>query len=507
MNTAEKVIQLTLSKGLRRYKKQNSTVSLHLFKEQEKFEEKILNGKKNKKGSIFITRSKGHLNAAGTIGVVLSSEEAVLDHIDMASHWTPNVYNYGTYMDESKTIVKGHEERNLQQINCFVVDVDTKDVTPGEIVLAAMDKQLDMPTFILESPKGYQAYFVLDKPLYVSNKNNYRCIAVAKRISENIRKALSEELPGVDQACNHFGFFRMPNEHNVVWYQEDRTCNLAELIAWSKDQDLGYNRRLFTVFSNQEFSCNQIAENWVDQVLNLTEIKGQKGVIGRDNAMFTLALACYSSGKSEEDTYNLLDEYNSTLGSPLKNQEIQKVIRSAFKGKWKGASKEYIKMLLETWTNNSEVSLASFGNPRGWYKFKKERKDRVRSHLYEWEEDMIKYLHSHKDTKKGFIYFTQKELCEALNIPRSTLNKLLNKSTRIYRHVVGTGNKKQTGLATLAMLFNYVMEKKEEQIEKFVYFIRELVPCAANKVLTLLKGRRLQRESTFDSILNWDKTG
>ncbi|MEH7081055.1 primase C-terminal domain-containing protein, partial [Bacillus velezensis] len=265
----------------------------------------------------------------------------------------------------------------MQQINAFVVDIDSKASTPGEIVLAAMDKELGMPTLILESTKGYQVYFVLDKPSYVTNKYDYRCLAVAKRISENIRKALSEILPDVDHACNHFGFFRMPNEENIVHFDEESCVNFGELIAWSIDQDVAHRRNLFTVFTNNQGRSLQISDKWVEQVISCTEIKGKKGVIGRDNTVFTLALACFASGKSQGDTYDLLDEYNSKLDYPLKDKEIQKVIRSAFSGKYKGANKAHIENILETWTNVS-IPVSSFNTPNGWYKHKKDREDRER---------------------------------------------------------------------------------------------------------------------------------
>ncbi|MEH7081054.1 replication initiation protein, partial [Bacillus velezensis] len=60
--------------------------------QQEKLDSQNKKNKKQKQGSIFITRSKEHLSVSGTVGVVLSSEEAVLDHIGQATHWTPNVY-------------------------------------------------------------------------------------------------------------------------------------------------------------------------------------------------------------------------------------------------------------------------------------------------------------------------------------------------------------------------------------------------------------------------------
>ncbi len=479
MDKAQQAIELILHNGLRKYKYKNSRASVAMLDSQD-------TSIKMNDRFVFITRTKEDLtHDYGTKGVVLTSQEAVLDHIGQATHWTPNVFRVGTYFDRNRKVIQGHEERNLKQINCFTVDIDTKDVTPGEIVLAAMDNRLGMPTVILESPKGYQAYFVLDNPLFISNKNDFRGLRSAKRISENIRRALNEQLPGVDLTCNDFGFFRMPNEENVVWMDADSTCNLAHLIEWSKDQDIGHRRSLFKVLSNKPSRTTQITEGWVQKVLSCTHIKGQKGVIGRDNALFTLALACYSSGKTEEEAYNLLDEFNTNLNSPLKNASIQKAIRSSFSGKYKGASKEFINHILEIWADG-EATYSGVAPSQYWYKHKKAREDRVRSHWYEWEQDIIGFLKVQKNIEKGFVYFTQKELCEVLQIPRSTLNSVLKKSKQIYIHVIGKGSLRQTGLSTLAMLFNYAMKSKTEQMEKYIHCIKVIVPEAAERLQALL---------------------
>ncbi|MGE7854419.1 primase C-terminal domain-containing protein [Bacillus paramycoides] len=481
MDTAQQAIELILHDGLRKYKYKNSRASISMLDSQDtsiKMDDRF----------VFITRTKEDLtNSYGTKGVVLTSQETVLDHIGQATHWTPNVFRVGTYIDRSRKIIKGHEERNLKQINCFTVDIDTKDVTPGEIVLASMDNRLGMPTVILESTKGYQAYFVLDNPLYISNKNDYLGLRSAKRISENIRKALNKLLPGVDLTCNDFGFFRMPNEENVVWMDAESTCNLADLIEWSKDQDIGHRRSLFKVLPNKPIRTTQSTEGWVQKVLACKHIKGQKGVIGRDNTVFTLALACYSSGMTEEDVYNLLDEFNTNLYSPLKNASIQKAIRSAFSGKYKGANKEYINRILEIWSDG-EATYSGVVPSQYWYKHKKARKDRVRSHWYEWEQDIIGFLNMKKGTQKGFVYFTQKELCEALQIPRSTLNSVLKKSKQIYIHVIGKGSQRQTGLSTLALLFNHAIGRKTGQKELYLEFLQSIVPGVAERLHELLQG-------------------
>ncbi len=60
----------------------------------------------------------------GGRGVVLTSEEAIHENKDTFTHWTPNVYRYGTYADENRSYTKGHSENNLRQINTFFIDFD-----------------------------------------------------------------------------------------------------------------------------------------------------------------------------------------------------------------------------------------------------------------------------------------------------------------------------------------------------------------------------------------------
>lgn len=50
----------------------------------------------------------------GGRGVVLTSEEAIHENKDTFTHWTPNVYRYGTYADENRSYTKGHSENNLR---------------------------------------------------------------------------------------------------------------------------------------------------------------------------------------------------------------------------------------------------------------------------------------------------------------------------------------------------------------------------------------------------------
>ena len=179
------IFNLLLHEGINTFKKIGSAASLpQLINDQKETQ-------KHKKGAICVTRSKEDLSTpSGVRGYVVTSKETLLEDSVELSHWTPNVHNYLGYSDKERRHLKGHTEKNLQQINTFVVDIDTKKQPYTEILTAALDHSVGIPTLILETPKGFQVYFVLETPLFISNQNDFRGLKVAKRISENIRRSL-----------------------------------------------------------------------------------------------------------------------------------------------------------------------------------------------------------------------------------------------------------------------------------------------------------------------------
>ena len=104
------VVETVLHDGLLKYKFKNSKIR------------SITTKPGKSKGAIFAYRSKKSM--IGGRGVVLTSEEAIHENQDTFTHWTPNVYRYGTYADENRSYTKGHSENNLRQINTFFIDFD-----------------------------------------------------------------------------------------------------------------------------------------------------------------------------------------------------------------------------------------------------------------------------------------------------------------------------------------------------------------------------------------------
>lgn len=512
MNTVQKAIDLILHNGLRKNKVKNSKASLVALKGIEKLEEKIVNGKKNKRGAIFITRKKEDLSANfGTRGVVLTSEEAVLDHVGQASHWTPNVYNFGTYSKTGLRTITGHSEKNLQQINCFVIDIDSKSFPMTAINDVALNAGFGVPTMILETTKGYQVFYVLDQAVYVTNKRNYISIKSAKRISQNLREMFAESLPEVDLTCNHFGFFRMPSEENMIMFFEENVYSFKELQEWSKRQDDNKRKEFFVSPGKDNvlespFSKNapveqpkQIDELWFKQVINCTNVTPKQTKAGRNNAIFTLSLACFQSKVAIAEVMNMMDQFNSNLEQPLEHSEVRGIVMSAYSGKYQAAHKEYIDRLLATYATPGQVN--SFRSPAVfWKKHKKQREDRVRSHWHEWEADIIAFL-SMNSKNKPVLYFTQSELCEALDIPRSTLNTVLKKSNKIYKTVEGKGKAAKTGLSTIGMLISFALREKGQKRESYISYLKEIFPQMGNIELQAKNNSAMVEETAPYSLI------
>ncbi len=475
MKDIYKIIDTVLHEGLNTYKKIGTSASLLRLVEHQK------RASKHKKGAICVTRSKEDLATPfGVKGYVITSKETLLEDCLELSHWNPNVLNYLRYSDKTRRFVKGHEESNLQQINTFVVDIDTKKQSYTEILTAALDHSIGIPTLVLETPKGFQAYFVLEKPLFISNQNEFRGLKVAKRISENIKRSLAGVLQGVDISCNDFGFFRIPNEDNVRWFSEEMVYDFGSLIAWSKRQDDDQGRGLFVLSSKKEV-MDPTQTEWFQELLASRHVKGGEGQIGRDNLMFTLALACYSAGKGQDETLDLLDEYNSSLAAPIRHSEVRKIVKSAYKGRFKGAHQDYIQQLLEAWGTGKEITIH---NPMGgWYKHKKDREDRVRSHYSEWEEDVLAFIEKAASIDQPIKWSTQTALCEEIGIPRSTFNEVIQKSKNILVKRKGKGRAAQTGLTSIAVLLQCALSYQQRHRTVYIEAIRLFATESANQLV------------------------
>lgn len=457
-----KVYTAILKNGIRTYKYRNSTMKPagHIDS--------------SRNGAIFAYRSKQLMN--GGRGIVITSEEAIFENEQKLTHWTPNVYRYGTYADEHRTVVKGHSEKNLSQINTFVVDIDTKVNHEGEIVLACLDQIGYMPTMILESDHGYQVYFVLNAPAYVTKKRNFKVIEVAKRISTTIRTRLANQLPGVDVGCNHFGIARFPNQKNMVFCELDNRYSFSDWINWSmkqaSDQKNEAERKAKLVVFPEKKEYRQVDEPWFDLLLRKANIIGGEGRLGRNNVIFTLSLAYFSSGYSQETcAYNMF-EFNERLHDPLSEGELKKIMKSAYSGTYQAASRDFILELCQEWVSPGIQAKDLFISRRGWWKFKKPREQRKYSHKQEWKEDLKGYLSEKCSQDAPYFVIQKQELVTATGIPLRSLNRVLQelKQENIIFCQVKRGRKGGLKIASVRVLLAMLIQQKKE--ERAAYMAR-----------------------------------
>ncbi|MEI5992342.1 hypothetical protein A5881_003898 [Enterococcus termitis] len=481
------IYSLFLKDGIRKYKFKNSKVKPITYKPD------------GKKGAIFGFRTKEAMNAVR--GVVITSEEALWENEDSFTHWTPNVYRYGTYTSENRLFVKGHEDRNLKQINTFMIDIDVKvgQSCSGQDI---MDRSMELgfiPTLILETPGGYQVYYVLENPWFISNVNGYNSVKIARNVSNNLRRYFAEELP-VDMGCNHFGIARIPRNDNILQYNLEMTYDMQTLIDWS----FQYSADNLTDIEKPKLflltkKSKQKDAAWVDQLLNNTQIEGDKGLLGRNSAIFTMALAYYSSGESLENCYNDMDQFNTNLGNKaLKDTEVRRAVESAYSGKYHQAEQEKIDFLIESW-GSEKAYKASFkknkgtsgyrSHPSTWYKFRKDRSERKYSHKYEWKADILAFLKDKSYTYKPYFVTTKREIAEELNIPSRSLDKVLKEMQQEGRlfYSVKPGRGGGIRLATRNAIIQTILNVKKEVKEAYIEAVLSVFPVAANLVNRLLK--------------------
>lgn len=460
------VIDVLLHNGLTTYKQKNSKALLP---------DKVAANKNDqhyKHGAVFAVRSKDHFTAQGVKGHIITSKETLLEQAHTLTHFTPNIYRTFHYTDESRRYISGFEERNLLQINTFVVDIDTKKYSPQQITLACLDHCIGVPTLIIESDRGYQLFFALDTPMFVSNKDNYKCLTVAKRIAANLKQSL--HCVEADPFCNDFGFFRMPTEQNIVFKQLQVRYSFNELIEWSIRFNDNHEQSLFVLPTLPKSPLKLTQTEWFYALVQGINIKGKKGQLGRNNTLFTLALACYADGWDFDRTFDFLDEQNTRLTYPLPMREVHTLLTSAYSGKYTGPSKQYVEILLEQYTN---VQIKVQTKPVTWYKFKKSRDQRVKSHYTEWEDDLISYITTNTTVLQPFIWHTQKELCEKLQMPKSSLNDVLKHSNKLIKIVSGKGRGAKTGWTTVDMLRRHFIEQKKSNHATYISYVQAITNC------------------------------
>jgi hypothetical protein len=290
-------------------------------------------------------------------------------------------------------------------------------------------------------------------------------------LSDNIRKALNKYVP-VDTNCVPFGFYRIPREDNILDFY-DNAASTNQLLSWSKKYEEQEKRSfLRVVYSRKESENNLTSSEWYHALIRSTSIEKGYHSASRNNALMTLALANYASERPYEEAYDELDQFNSNLANPLKKSEFERTLKSAYSSKYKGVKRSYVEGLLEIWTDGN----VKFQGKEGWYKFKKPREERVRSHYEEWEEDIIAYLDAHTSPEIPFLEGSLNSIGKKLGMAVSTLKEVIKRSNKIIKRTIGRGRGAVTKLASRSMLFKSLLVLRKKRIQHTQITLVELLP-------------------------------
>ena len=469
------IMQFMTHNSLLLYKKKNSRVSSDQVAAYEAKENTNPYGK----GVVFVSPSKADLVEGK--GYVVTSYETLHEKRQTLSHWTPNTYRGGTYYNFKKRTIKGHTRDNLKQINVIGFDIDTKEVDLYALYLGCEELGLPRPNLLLETPRGFQVFYILATPFFVHKNNDYKSLRVAERLSDNIRKALSTYVP-VDTNCVPFGFYRIPREDNVLDFY-DEPANTSELLVWSKQYEKQEKRGfLCVVYDKTTSAIDQTSSDWYRALICATDIERGHHGASRNNALMTLALANYASGHPIEAAYDELDQFNSNLAHPLNKSEFERTLKSAYSGKYKGVKRSYVEGLLENWTDGQ----AHFQGKEGWYKFKKTREERVRSHYEEWEADMLNKIDALTSPETPFLEGSLKMLADMFGMALSTLKEVLKRSSKLIKRTVGRGRGAVTQLTSRSMMFKSLLVSRQNYLQQVQLTFAELLPEAKQRPNTLI---------------------
>ena len=190
-------------------------------------------------------------------------------------------------------------------------------------------------------------------------------------------------------------------------------------VAWSTKYDGG--QKLAPMgFQAVKTNIKLIAQPWYKYLVNAKKIAGTKGQIGRNNAIFTLALANYCSGVPEAQALRVLQVVNGRFADPLTTEEVARTVKSAYSGAYTAPKKSFIKKLVHTYVDPALTDKDLFVGGV-WTHFKKAREDRQRSHYAEWIGDLVDFLTENCDANQLSIKLTTAQLQEILGLGRSSL--------------------------------------------------------------------------------------
>ena len=290
------------------------------------------------------------------------------------TYFTPNTF----YRNDQR------HAGSLRWLNAMVIDIDVKTTqNAGMIFPDVMDRVtsagLPTPSLVVQTPSGgFHVYWYLKEPRRAFPKvvDHYK----------RVQRMIAEEMNADLQAIGAERWFRLPTEENTIFRSGERV-SFDDLCDWLTEQQENKSKK------------GNVALGSTDLLSHPAILKLLEGVEEgqRDNTCYTLALAYKAAGYEEDLALSLLYQWNEKNSPSLRQIEVKRKVKSAFKsGSPLGPSSYWIE------------TLSGIEFKYQIWETAKSREDRKYSHLNEWTEDILILLRQNK----GYISGSQRELAK-----------------------------------------------------------------------------------------------
>mgnify|MGYP002128656562 FL=1 len=116
---------------------------------------------------------------------------------------------------------------------------------------------------------------------------------------------------------------------NYSKFKMNYQYSFADWIQWSmkleSDQKTKEDRERKLIVFPEKKEIRQVDEPWFDMLLHKANIVGGEGRLGRNNVIFTLSLAYYSSGYALDTCEYNMFTFNERLQEPLSEAELYRL--------------------------------------------------------------------------------------------------------------------------------------------------------------------------------------
>lgn len=412
-------------------------------------------------GVIHATTDKESLASGKSIVI---SSFATLERLNNhLSHWTPQVYMWGKANNE------GRDFNNLRFITCVGIETDEK-IDPNEIHYAAALNGLPSPSVILSTPRGLQWFYVFSNP-FLGTKGRKAGRFVAEEIKRAFVKTInakdaaeSEVQLFADRGAYSLGYFRIPRQDNIMYFN-GQALNSEWALAWAKKHSNLHKRPAVakTALSRIYKKTGIMDDPAIQSIIHNVFLRGSKGKLGRNNAVFILALAMKYEGKDKNEIIDQIDQWNSQIKYPLKHTEIVRTVTSAMNDKYHAPKKDYVEELAGL---EMEFSF-DIRTP------KKERTEREQSHYSEWEQDIIELIEKECTAEAPYLCGSVRALAKHIgeNSPvgkamnKSSLSDVLKSSKRL---IVKTNGKKGRNARTYITTRTALLKSQKHEFKAFL---------------------------------------